>query len=150
MALLKITHFWSNLLEGGYQHNFPIWGYQDIFSNLGVPGHFSNMIEQFVRMGVPAQFSNLGVPAHFSNMIDRFFSMGGTSTIFSTLHGSLWFGKDKGSIMKSVESGGTIHLEINFSSKVYSKSLLNVGLLKGSIAYSLISDYQFCTMRNMD
>ena len=38
------------------------------------------------------------------------------SKFFSTLHGSLWFGKDKGSIMESAESGGTIHLEINFSS----------------------------------
>ena len=28
--------------------------------------------------------------------------------IFSTLHGSLWFGKDKGSIMESAERGGTI------------------------------------------
>ena len=46
--------------------------------------------------------------------------------------------------MKSVESGGTIHLEINFSSKVYSKSLLKVGSLKGSIVYSFILDYQFC------
>ena len=89
-------------------------------------------------MGVPAQFSNLGVPAHFSNIMERFVSMGGTSTIsqsggsstiFSTLHGSLWLGKDKGSIMESTESGGTIHLEINFSSKVYSKSLLKVGSL---------------------
>ena len=34
MALLKITHFWSNLLEWGYQHNFPIWGYQHIFGAL--------------------------------------------------------------------------------------------------------------------
>ena len=31
------------------------------FSNLGVPAQFSNL-------GVPAQFSNLGVPAHFSNL----------------------------------------------------------------------------------
>ena len=46
--------------------------------------------------------------------------------------------------MKSTERGGTIHLEINFSSKVYSKSLLKVGLLKGSILYTLILDYQFC------
>ena len=46
--------------------------------------------------------------------------------------------------MESAESGGTIHLEINFSGKVYSKSLLKVGLLKGSILYSLILDYQFC------
>ena len=117
MALLKITHFWSNLLEWGYQHNFPIWGYQHTFqfygsvgplecifmalltlSNAGVPTHFFHLmeaptmrlpnvkillcwpsrmqiygfvenhtfLEQFVRMGVPAQFSNLGVPAQFS------------------------------------------------------------------------------------
>ena len=31
---------------------------------------------------------------------------------------------------ESAESGGTIHLEINFSSTVYSKSLLKVGLHK--------------------
>ena len=52
------------------------------------------------------------------------FPIWGYQHIFSTLHGSLWLGKDKGSIMKRAESGGTIHLEINFSSKVYSKSLL--------------------------
>ena len=46
--------------------------------------------------------------------------------------------------MKS-ENCGTIHLEINFSSKVYSKSLLKVGSLKRWIAYSMILDYQFCT-----
>ena len=34
MALLKITHFWSNLLPWGYQHDFPIWGYQHIFGAL--------------------------------------------------------------------------------------------------------------------
>ena len=34
--------------------------------------------------------------------------------------------------------------QINFSSKVYSKSLLKVGLLKGSVVYSLILNYQFC------
>ena len=45
---------------------------------------------------------------------------------------SLWLGKDKGTIMKSAESCSTIHLKINFSSRVYSKSLLKVGLLKGS------------------
>ena len=33
---------------------------------------------------------------------------------------------------------------INFSSKVYSKSLLKVWSLKRSIVYSLILDYQFC------
>ena len=33
---------------------------------------------------------------------------------------------------------------INFSSKVYSKSLLKVWSLKGSIVYSLILDYEFC------
>ena len=34
--------------------------------------------------------------------------------------------------------------EINFSSKVYSKSLLKAGSLKGSVVYSLILNYQFC------
>ena len=111
------------------------------FSNLGVPAQFSNIMEQFVSMGVPAQLSSLGVPAHFFSLgvPAQFSNLGyqhifqilwssllawGTSTIFSTLHGSLWLGKDKGSIMESAESCGTIHLEINFSSKVYSKSLL--------------------------
>ena len=37
-----------------------------------------------------------------------------------------------------------ITMEINFSSKVYSKSLPKVGSLKGLIVYSLILDYQFC------
>ena len=37
-----------------------------------------------------------------------------------------------------------ITMEINFSSKVYSKSLLKVGSLKGSVVYSLILSYQFC------
>ena len=37
-----------------------------------------------------------------------------------------------------------ITMEINFSSKVYSKRLLKVESLKGSIVYSLILDYQFC------
>ena len=35
-------------------------------------------------------------------------------------------------------------MEINFLSKVYSKSLLKVESLKGSVVYSLILDYQFC------
>ena len=63
--------------------------------------------EQFVTRGLPGHFSNLGVPGHFSNLEvpEHFFQSGGTSTIFSTLHGSLWLGKD---IMKSAESGGTI------------------------------------------
>ena len=92
----------------------------------------------------------MGVPGHFfqSGGTRTFFQSGGTRTFFSTLHGSLWLGKDKGSIMKSVESCGTIYInitmEINFSSKVYSKSLLKVGSLKGSVVYSLILDYQFC------
>ena len=37
-----------------------------------------------------------------------------------------------------------ITMEINFSSKVDSKSLLKVGSLKGSVVYSLILDNQFC------
>ena len=36
-------------------------------------------------------------------------------------------------------------MEINFSSKLYSKSLLKVESLKGLVVYSLILDYQFCT-----
>ena len=69
-------------------------------SRMQIYGLFENhtFLEQFVSMGVPGHFSNLGVPGHFSNMIERFDSMGGTRTIFSTLHGSLWLGKDKGSI----------------------------------------------------
>ena len=83
----------------------------------------------FVRMGVPAQFSDLGgtstifqpggtstifQPGGTSTIFQSggtstIFQSGGTNTIFSTLHGSLWFGKDKGSIMKSTESYGTIH-----------------------------------------
>ena len=35
-------------------------------------------------------------------------------------------------------------MEINFLSKVYSKSLLKVGSLKVLVVYSLILDYQFC------
>ena len=46
------------------------------FSNLGVPAHYSNIMEQFVSMGAPAQFSNLGVPAHFSNIMEQFVGMG--------------------------------------------------------------------------
>ena len=41
--------------------------------------------------------------AGFRFMFFHLFSIGGTSTIFSTLHDSLWSGKDKGT-----ESGGTI------------------------------------------
>ena len=35
-------------------------------------------------------------------------------------------------------------MEINFLSKVYSKSLLEVESLKESVVCSLILDYQFC------
>ena len=37
-----------------------------------------------------------------------------------------------------------LEYNINFSSKVYSKSLLKVESLKRSIVYFLILDYQFC------
>ena len=93
-------------------------------------------LEQFVTStifqsgGTSTIFQSGGTSTIFqSGGTSTIFQSGGTSTIFSTLHGSLWLGKDKGSIMKSAESGGTIHLEINFSSKVYSKSLLKVGSL---------------------
>ena len=90
---------------------------------MGVPAQFVRMgvPAQFARMGVPAQFFRMGVPGHFFQSggtrtffpiwgTSAIFQSGGTSTIFSTLHGCLWLGKDKGSIMKSAESGGTIHL----------------------------------------
>ena len=119
--------------SGGTRTFFPIWGYQDIFSIWGYQDIFPIWGYQdiFSVWGYQDIFSNLGVPGHFfqSGGTRTFFPIWGTSTIFSTLHGSLWLGKDKGSIMKSAESGGTIHLEINFSSKVYSESLLKVGLL---------------------
>ena len=73
-----------------FLEQFDSMGVRGHFSNLGVPGHFSNMIEQFDSMGVPGHF----------------FQSGGTRTFFSTLHGSLWLGKDKGSIMESAEMGG--------------------------------------------
>ena len=39
-------------------------------SRMQIYGFVENhtFLEQFVRMGVPAQFSNLGVPAQFSNL----------------------------------------------------------------------------------
>ena len=39
-------------------------------SGMQIYGFVENhtFLEQFVRMGVPAQFSNLGVPAQFSNL----------------------------------------------------------------------------------
>ena len=52
MALLKITNFWSNLLEWGYQHTFQFYG--------SVGPLECKFLEQFVRMGVPDQFSHTG------------------------------------------------------------------------------------------
>ena len=53
--------------------------------------------------------------AHFwSNLL-----AGGTRTIFSTLHGSLWLGKDKGSIMESAESCGTIYNKHYYGNKLF-------------------------------
>ena len=49
------------------------------FSNLGVPAQFSNL-------GVPAQFSNLGVPAQFSNLrVPAQFSSLGVPAHFSNI-----------------------------------------------------------------
>ena len=39
--------------------------------------------------------------------------------IFIALHGSLWLGKDKGSIMKSVKSGGTIYYKHYYGNKLF-------------------------------
>ena len=132
MALLKITHFWSNLLAWRYQHNFPIWGYQHNFPIWGYQHNFpsggtstifqSGGTSTIFQSEVPAQFPNLGYQHIFQILWSDLLAWG-YQHIFSTLHGSLWLGKDKGSIMESTESGGTTHLEINFLSKVYSKSL---------------------------
>ena len=82
------------------------------FFNLGVPGHFFNLgvPGHFFNLGVPGHFFNLGVPGHFFNLgvPGHFFQSGDTRTIFATVHGSLWLGKDKGSIMESAEICGTI------------------------------------------
>ena len=106
-----------------FLEQFVSMGVPAYFSNLGVPAHFSSLgvPAHFSNLGVPAHFSNLGVPAHFSNLgvPGHFFQSGGTSTIFSTLHGSLWLGKDKGSIMKSTESGDTIYYKHYYGNKLF-------------------------------
>ena len=56
------------------------------------------MMEQFVSMGIPMHLLNFGILC----------SVGHLECIFIALHGSLWLGKDKGSIMKSMESSGAI------------------------------------------
>ena len=132
MALLKITHFWSNLLECGYQHNFPIWGYQHNFSIWGYQHNFpiwgyqhifqilwSNLLE----WGYQHNFPIWGYQHIFQILWSNLLAWGYQHN-FLNLAWLLWLGKDKGSITKSAESGGTIHLEINFSSTVYSKSFL--------------------------
>ena len=96
MALFKIAHFWSNSLEWGYEDIFFNMGYQDNFFNMGVRGHFF-------------QFGGTRT----------FFQSGGTRTFFSTLHGSLWLGKDKGSIMKNAESCGTIYYKHYYGNKLF-------------------------------
>ena len=62
---VKILICWPSRMQiSGFVDNhtfleqFVRMGVPAQFSNLGVPAHF-------VRMGVPAQFSNLGVPGHF-------------------------------------------------------------------------------------
>ena len=66
-------------------------------------------------------------------------------------HNNLWLGKGKGSIMERVESGGTIHKryegsfskEINFLSKVYSRSLLKGSPLSCALFEEVISSPQY-------
>ena len=72
------------------------------------------MMEQFDSMGVLRHFSirwsNLiawGYQCIFSTLV-FYGSVGHLECIFIALHGSLWLNKDKGSIMKSAESGGII------------------------------------------
>ena len=110
-------HFF-NLGVPGHFFNLGVPGH---FFNLGVPGHFFNLglPGHFFNLGVPGHFFNLGVPGHFFNLAvpghffnlgvpGHFFQSGGTRTIFSTLHGSLWLSKDKGSIMEGAEICDTI------------------------------------------
>ena len=86
-------------------------------SRMQIYGLFENhtFLEQFLRMGVPGHFFNLGGTRTFfqSGGTRTIFQSGGTRTFFSTLHGSLWLGKDKGSIMESAESSGTIYLDLH-------------------------------------
>ena len=135
---VKMLLCWSSRMQiYGFVENHT---FLEQFVSMGVPGHFSNL-------GVPGHFSNLGVPGHFpiwgyqdifqsggtrtffqsggtrtffqsGGTRTFFFQSGGTSTIFSTLHGSLWLGKDKGSIMKSAESCGTIYYKHYYGNKL--------------------------------
>ena len=68
--------------------------------------------------GSPQRFSQLR-PFAISHSFVTLKGNGGTSAIFSTLHGSLWLGKDKGSIMKSGESGGTIYYKHYCGNKLF-------------------------------
>ena len=47
VSVKKERHFdviISSIGDGGTRTFLPIWGYQDIFTNLGVPGHFCNIM----------------------------------------------------------------------------------------------------------
>ena len=68
-------------------------------------------------------------------------SVGPLEHIFIALHGSLWFGKDKGSIMKSAESGGTIYCKHYYGNKLYELKVYSRNLLKGS-PLSCISNHR--------
>ena len=66
------------------------------------------MMEQFDSMGVPAHFFTLWRHPRWGSRMQKHCSVGPLERIFIALYGSLWLGKDKGSIMKSAESGGLI------------------------------------------
>ena len=54
---------YSSVENHKFLEQFVRMGVPAQFSNLGVPAQFSNL-------GVPAQFSNLGVPAHFFHLME--------------------------------------------------------------------------------
>ena len=83
-------------------------------SRMQIYGFVENhtFLEQFVsRGGTSTIFQSGG--------ISTIFQSGGTSTIFSIFHGSLWLGKDKGSIMKRAVGCGTIHYEHYYGNKLF-------------------------------
>ena len=88
---VKVLLCWSSRTQiYGFVENHTFW------SNLLAWGYQHNLLEWGYQHNFP-------IWGYQHNLLEW-----GTSTIFSTLHGSLWLGKDKGSIMKSAESGSTI------------------------------------------
>ena len=130
MASLKITHFWSNLLAWNTnRHIFQFDGtikWKATERSKGALKQLSKVKER--------QRSSLAWPISLSYELET-----KVRTLLMVPQAGV---RDR---MENVlEYIINITMEINFSSKVYSKSLLKVGSLKGSVVYSLILNYQFC------